>query len=61
MISPMVSSLLAEIVPTWAIALPPTGFEIFLISSIAFSTAYSIPLLRSIGLAPAVTALTPSR
>ena len=61
MISPMVSSLLAEMVPTWAIALPPTWRESFLISSTAFSTAFSMPFLRSIGLAPAVTAFTPSR
>ncbi len=61
MISPMVSSLLAEMVPTWPIALPLTGFEILLSSSTAFSTAFSIPRLRSMGLEPAVTAFTPSR
>src|ERR1035441_4969022 len=40
---------------------PDTGFESFLISSTATSTALSIPRLIAIGFAPAVTALTPSR
>ncbi len=61
MISPMVSSLLAEIVPTWAIALPVTGLDSFFTSATTSSTAFSIPFFRSIGLAPAVTLLTPSR
>ena len=61
MTSPMVESLLAEMLPTCAIMSPETGFESFLISSTATSTALSIPRLMAIGFAPAVTALTPSR
>ena len=33
MILPIVASLLAEIVPTWAIMLPLTGFDSFLSST----------------------------
>ena len=61
MMLPMVSSLLAETVPTWAIILPLTGLESFLSSSVTVATAFSMPLLTSIGLAPAVTFLMPSR
>ncbi len=61
MILPMVSSLLAEMVPTCAIMLPLTGFDIFLSSAMMASTAFSMPRLSSIGLAPAVTIFRPSR
>ena len=50
MIWPIDSSLFAEIVPTWRIALPTTGRESFLISPDAYSTAFSTPRLTSIGL-----------
>ncbi len=61
MMPPIVSSLLAEMVPTWAIILPFTGLLSFLSSSTTRATAFSIPFLSSIGLAPAVTFLIPSR
>ncbi len=61
MILPIVSSLLAEMVPTCAIMLPLTGFESFLSSAMMPSTAFSMPRLSSIGLAPAVTIFRPSR
>ncbi len=61
MTSPMVESLLAEMRPTCAIMSPVTGFESFVISSTARATALSMPRLMAIGLAPAVTALMPSR
>ncbi len=40
---------------------PLTGFDIFLISAVARSTALSMPRLRAIGFAPAATVFTPSR
>ena len=59
---PMLSSLFAEIVPTWAIALVSLhGLESFFSSSTAVCTAWSMPRLRSIGLTPAATPLRPSR
>ena len=61
MILPMVSSLLAEMVPTCAIMLPLTGLLSFLSSSVTAATALSIPRFTSIGFAPAVTFLMPSR
>ena len=61
MMLPMVESLLAEIMPTCAIMSPETGLESFFTSSTATSTAFSMPRLIAIGLAPAATALTPSR
>jgi hypothetical protein len=63
MMLPMVVSLLAEIVPTCATALEslPTSFESFLSSATTASTAFSMPRLSSIGLAPATTILIPSR
>ena len=61
MILPIVESLFAEIVPTWATMLPETGRAIFLISSTIASTAFSIPRFSSIGLAPATTFFAPSR
>ena len=61
MISPTASSPLAEIVPTWAIALSSTHgtLKVFTCSTAA-KTALSIPLFRSIGFIPAATALLPS-
>ncbi len=61
MMPPIVSSLLAEMVPTWAIILPLTGLLSFLSSSVTAATARSMPRFRSIGFAPAVTFLIPSR
>ena len=61
MIVPIVSSLLAEIVPTCAIALPLTGFENRLSSEMITPTAFSMPSFSDIGLAPAVTFFMPSR
>ncbi len=61
MILPMVSSLLAEIVPTWAISFWSfVGFESFFNCSTMVSTALSIPLLSSMGLWPAATSFAPS-
>ena len=58
---PIVWSLLAEMVPTWAISfLPLIGLEIFLSSSTTASTALSMPRLSAIGLAPAATFRRPS-
>ena len=48
-------------VPTWAIILPLTGLLSFFSSSTTAATAFSMPRLSSIGLAPAVTFLMPSR
>ena len=61
MMVPIVSSLLAEMVPTWAIMLPLTGVDMLRSSSTTASTARSMPRLISIGLAPATTFLAPSR
>ena len=61
MMLPISSSALAEIVPTWAIALPSTGLASLVIASTAVLTAMSMPRFSSIGLAPAVTFLVPSR
>ena len=61
MILPIVSSLFAEMVPTCATMLPATSFFIFLSSAVIASTAFSIPRLMSIGLAPATTFRAPSR
>ena len=47
--------------PTCATMLPETGRDIFLISSTMTSTAFSMPRLSSIGLAPATTFFAPSR
>src|SRR6202050_189939 len=59
---PMLSSELAEMVPTCAIALLSLhGLLSFLSSSIAAVTALSMPRLMSIGLRPEATALRPSR
>ncbi len=61
MMVPMVSSLFAEMVPTWAIILPFTGLLSFWISPTTMPTAFSIPSFRPMGLTPAVTFLMPSR
>ena len=61
MMLPMVSSLLAEMVPTWAIILPLTGLLSFFSSSVTAATAFSMPRFSSMGLAPAATFLLPSR
>src|SRR3982074_1855882 len=58
--SPMVSSC-EEIAATCATSsCPLTGMDSFLISSTTASTAFSMPTLSCIGLAPAVTFLKPS-
>ena len=61
MMFPMVESLFADTVATWAIMSPFTGFANSLIFSTATSTARSIPRFTAIGLAPAATVFTPSR
>ena len=61
MVLPMVSSPLAEMVPTCAIMSPETGFENFFTSSTTTSTAFSMPRFSAIGFAPAATLFTPSR
>jgi hypothetical protein len=61
MIWPTCSSLLAEMVPTWAISLlSEQGLASLPISTTAAATALSMPRLRSIGFMPAATALRPS-
>ena len=59
---PMVSSLLAEIDATCLILSlsEPTSFDNFLSSSTTVLTALSIPLFKSIGLAPAATFFKPA-
>lgn len=62
MMLPIDSSELAEIVPTWAMALSSAvGLEMFFSSATAAVTALSMPRLRSIGFMPAATAFMPSR
>ncbi len=58
---PIDSSLLADIVATCLILSlsEPTSFESFLSSATTVVTALSIPLLISIGLAPAATFFSP--
>jgi hypothetical protein len=51
----------AEIVPTWAIMSPFTGWLSPLRSATMRATAFSMPRLRPIGLAPAATFFEPSR
>src|SRR5262245_55382952 len=59
---PIVLSLFDAIVATWAISfLSLVDFEMFLRSLTTAATAASMPRLRPIGLAPAVTFLRPSR
>src|SRR5580692_3159122 len=60
-ISPMVESLLAEIVPTCAISLRSlVGLDRFLSSPVIASTARLMPRLSDIGSCPAATILIPS-
>ena len=60
--SPIVRSLLAAMVATWAISFRSlVALDIFFSSATTCSTACSMPRLRPIGLAPAVTFLRPSR
>src|SRR5258706_10805615 len=61
MMPPLCLSLLAEMVPTWAIMSPLTSLCSFLISSTATSTALSMPRFRAVGLSLAATVFTPSR
>ncbi len=61
MMPPISSSLFAEIVPMWAMSFPSTGLASLSISSTAAFTASSMPRFTSIGFAPAVTFLMPSR
>ena len=59
---PIVLSLFEAMVATWAISfLSLVDFDIFFSSSTTTSTALSMPRLRPIGLAPAVTFFRPSR
>src|ERR1700691_1542700 len=61
MISPMVESLLAEMVPTCAISLRSlVGLDRFLSSAVIASTARLIPRLSDIVSCPAATILMPS-
>ena len=58
---PISSSPLADTVPTWVIArVSSHGMESFFSSSIAASTALSMPRLISIGFIPAATDFRPS-
>src|SRR6266545_3671618 len=60
--SPTARSLLAAIVATWAISFRSlVALDIFFSAATTCSTAPSMPRLRAIGLAPAVTFLSPSR
>src|SRR5713101_1212094 len=62
MMSPMVASPFAEMVPTWAISLGSLVCLVsFFSSSTTAFTAFSMPRLISIGLLPAATSLEPSR
>src|SRR6266446_6534411 len=62
MMSPMVESPLAEMVPTWAISFGSlVDLLSFFSSATTASTALSMPRLISIGLLPAATSLAPSR
>src|SRR5579862_2810605 len=61
MMSPMVESLFAEIVPTCAISLRSlVGLDRFFSSAVIASTARLIPRLSDIGSCPAATILMPS-
>ena len=61
MISPTELSLLAEMVPTWAIAvLSSQGVLMPCTASTAAETALSMPRFRSMGFMPAATAFSPS-
>ena len=59
---PIVLSLLAAMVATWAISfLSLVDLDIFFSSATTVSTACSMPRLSPIGFAPAVTFFRPSR
>src|SRR5690606_27817741 len=61
MISPIEASELAEMVPTWAMALESVqGLASFFSSPTMAAVALSMPRLRSIGFMPAATAFRPS-
>ena len=61
MMPPMLASELAEIEPTWAMALSSVqGLDISLSLPTAAITALSIPRFRSMGFMPAATAFIPS-
>src|SRR5581483_11437328 len=61
MMPPMVASLFAEIVPTWAISFWSfVGFERLFSSAITCCTALSMPRLIDIGSWPAATIFAPS-
>ena len=61
MMSPMVESLLAEMVPTWAISRRSlVGLDRFFSSPVTASTARSMPRFSDIGSWPAATILMPS-
>src|SRR6266571_977048 len=55
MMPPICLSLLAEMVPTWAIMSPLTSLCSFWISATATSTAFSMPRLRAVGPSPATS------
>ena len=61
MMRPMPSSWFAEMVPTCAIIGPLTGLDIRASSAVMARTAFSMPRLTAMGLAPAVTFFAPSR
>ena len=62
MISPIDSSLLAEMEPTWLISLlVVVGLEALLSAAVRAVTALSMPRFRSIGFMPAATYFMPSR
>src|SRR6476620_8405308 len=62
MILPIVSSLFAEMEPTWAISLDVVvALEAFFSCSTSTVTALSMPRFRSIGFMPAATYFMPSR
>ena len=62
MMLPMVSSPLAEMMPTWAISFwEAVALESFFSSETTEVTALSMPRLISMGLWPAATSLAPSR
>src|SRR6185312_6784060 len=61
-LAPISVSPFEEMVPTWAISsLDVTFLALAFSSSTTVATAWSIPRLRSMGLAPAATDLAPSR
>ena len=61
MMLPMVSSPLAETMPTWAISfLPWVDLDIFFSSVTTVVTAWSMPRFSSMGPWPAATSFNPS-